>query len=47
MKKVFVMMLLSAIAIVSHAGIRCAPSPMGGQCCWDTTTQGPFQPIGC
>lgn len=47
MKKVFVMMLLSAITVTSHAYIKCAPSPMGGSCCWDTNTDGPFKPVGC
>lgn len=44
---------LIAIAITvltissAHAYIKCAPSPMGGSCCWDTDRDGPFKPIGC
>jgi hypothetical protein len=46
MKKILLVAGL-VVALNSYAGIRCAPSPMGGQCCWDTSIQGPFQPIGC
>lgn len=46
MKKILLVVGM-VIALNVYAGVRCERSPMGGTCCWDTTTQGPFQPIGC
>jgi hypothetical protein len=46
MKKILLVVGL-VVALNAYAGIRCAPSPMGGQCCWDTEKDGIFQPIGC
>ena len=47
MKKIFVVVALAVLSLNSFAAIRCAPSPMGGTCCWDTTKDGIFQPVGC
>jgi len=47
MKKMFVMTLLSALAVTSYGAIKCEPDGKGGVCCWDTATDGIFRPIGC
>lgn len=45
--KLFVMMLLSAIAITSYGATKCQADGRGGMCCWDTDRDGIFKPIGC
>jgi len=51
--KNFLLLVLTAVVFLMygvsqcHAYIKCAPSPMGGACCWDTNTDGPFKPVGC
>ena len=47
MKKMIVAVALVVMSFSSYAYIKCAPSPMGGSCCWDTDRDGPFKPIGC
>ena len=47
MKKLVMVVLLASVAFSAQAYIKCAPSPMGGSCCWDTDRDGPFKPIGC
>jgi hypothetical protein len=47
MKKAIVALVLVGLSFTAYSGVRCAPSPMGGTCCWDTVRDGTFQPIGC
>ena len=47
MIRIFVVTVIAVLSLNSYAYIKCAPSPMGGACCWDTDTDGPFKPIGC
>ena len=47
MRKIFVMMLLLAIAVTSYSATKCQADGRGGVCCWDTDKDGIFKPIGC
>jgi hypothetical protein len=49
MTKFFVVaVLLCAVSITNAFAVtRCERSSSGGMCCWDTTVNGPFKPIGC
>lgn len=47
MKKVIVAVMLVGLSVSAYSAVRCAPSPMGGTCCWDTVRDGTFQPVGC
>jgi len=46
MKKIIALVFLAVLSFSTFAAVRCVPSG-GGTCCWDTTTDGPFKPIGC
>ena len=47
MKKMLVVLTAAMLSLNAFGAIRCAPSPMGGTCCWDTDREGIFRPIGC
>ena len=47
MKKVIMAAILVGLSVSAYSAVRCAPSPMGGTCCWDTVRDGIYQPIGC
>lgn len=47
MKKLITIVCLTlAVTSTAYSAVRCVPSG-GGTCCWDTSTDGPFKPIGC
>ncbi len=39
-----VLILLSASAF---AATKCEADGRGGFCCWDSSTDGPWKPVGC
>lgn len=41
--------LCCAVMLSSNAvaAVKCVPDGRGGMCCWDTTRDGPFKPLGC
>jgi hypothetical protein len=49
MKKLVIAYVITLLFVSGHASaaIKCAPDGRGGTCCWDTTRDGPFKPIGC
>lgn len=47
MKKMILAVAVVVMSFSANAYIKCAPSPMGGSCCWDTDRDGPFKPVGC
>lgn len=46
MKKIIALVFLAVLSFSTFAATKCVPSG-GGMCCWDTSIDGPFKPIGC
>lgn len=47
MKTIVAMLCAVLMSTNAVAAVKCAPSPNGGMCCWDTDVDGPFRPLGC
>lgn len=47
MKKIITLVFLTVLSFSAVAAVKCVPDGRGGMCCWDTSTDGPFRPIGC
>lgn len=47
MKTLFVAVAIALASSNAIAVTKCVPDGRGGMCCWDTTRDGPFRPLGC
>jgi len=47
MKKLIALAIVALISTSAIAAVKCVPDGRGGTCRWDTSTDGPFRPIGC
>jgi hypothetical protein len=47
MKKIITLVFLAVLSVNAAAATKCVTDGRGGMCCWDTSTDGPFKPIGC
>lgn len=48
MKKIVLIIIAAMFSFSNaYAVTKCAPTPGGGLCCWDTDVDGPWKPITC
>ena len=45
--KIIVLTIALILSSSVFAATKCVPDGRGGMCCWDTTRDGPFKPLGC